>query len=353
MRVLSKKITESELSGFEHIGSSSEKIRLSKDGTLKAGKTWKGRFVSFLEPLGLFKGYCERTKMEQAEENRLAAWTLWNGLVKKYGIDNAREALHGMNPELHGMDGVKVRQGLLQRSTVGNADSLTCGEVSQLIQKTKTIHRLRSQQIQQLHEHVPMTEKEAALYEPEHPHTSTVSNAIKNHQRAIDFVGNKANLLFLLAELNEEPSRLNKSRVDYITERLLYEVGATKAKGVFSREQIIRMTERILHESLKHNASWCRMQTIKLEANKRMMKPSKFVQEFAALKDSVTASAEAIITPEYVQDVGRELAMPVRRMRAKVIAAKVRRQVDQKVTNERITLGEKDFKEMTLNALRK
>lgn len=352
MRVVSKKVSKHDLKGFEHIGSSKDKVRLSQDGTLRTGNTWKGRLVSVLEPLGIFSEYCENTKLEMAEENRLAARTLWDGLVKKYGIDNAREALHKTDPTMRGMDGIRVRQGLIARTSAESADSLTCGEVSSLINQAKTISRLREKQIQQLHQVVPMTEHEAALYEPKDPHTAELSDAIKNHQRVIDFVGNKANLLFLMDEINEDYAQLKTARIDYITARLLNEVDATTRKGVFSRNKIIRMTERALQESLQHSASWCRFQTLKMEANKRMAKPSKFTKDFSALKHSVITEAEATITPEYVQDIGRELVMPVRKLRAKMIAAKVRRQVERKVTKEGITLTPFDFKKMTITALR-
>ncbi|SIO38856.1 hypothetical protein [Halodesulfovibrio marinisediminis] len=352
MRVIRKKVTDNDLKGFEHIGSSQEIVRLSKDGTLKAGNTLKGHLVSILEPLGMFTEYYEKTKHEMVEENRLAAWTLWKGLVKKYGLDNAREALYKTDPSMRGMDEIKLRQGIIERTTAESADSLTCGEVSSLISQAKAISRLREKQSQQLHQRVPMTEHETELYEPEHPHTARLTDAIKNHQRVIDFVGNKANLLFLMDEINEDHARLNTARIDYITARLLKEVGATKRKGVFSRNQIIRMTERALHESLQHNASWCRLQTMNMEVNKRMAKPNRFTKDFYALKHSVITNAETTITPEYVQDIGRELTMPVRKLRAKMIAAKVRRQVERRVTQERITLNTDDFKKMTIKALR-
>lgn len=352
MRIVSKNVTTTGLKGFENIGRSPKKVGLTRDGTLKAGNTWKGRLVSMLEPFGLFKEYCEKTKLEMVEENRLAAWTLWSSLVKKYGIDNAREALSTTNPSMHGMDGIKVRQGLLGRATVGNSGTLTCGEISSLMNKTKNISRMREQQIQQLHHHVPMTEQEASFYEPEHPHTAELSDAIQNHQRVIDFVGNKANLHFLLTEMNEDPTRLKRSRIEYITNRLLHEVGSAKREGVFSRNQIVRMAERALYESLQHNASWCQMQVIKMETNKRMDKPSKFVLDFAELKDSVTENANTTLTPEYVQDVGRELGIQVRKLRARMVATKVRKQVERRVTNERIALNTDDFKKMTIEALR-
>lgn len=351
MRIVSRDVNTTGLKGFEKIGRSSKKVGLTKDGTLKAGNTWKGRLVSMLEPFGLFKGYCEKTKLEIEEENRLAAWTLWSNLVKKYGIDNAREALSTTNPSMHGMDGIKVRQGLLGRATMENSGTLTCGEISSLMNKTKNISRMREQQIQQLHHTVPMTEQEASFYEAKHPHTAELSDAIQNHQRVIDFVGNKANLQFLLAEMNEDPARLKRSRIEYITTRLLNEVGSAKREGVFSRNQIVRMAERALYDSLQHNASWCQMQVIKMEANKQMDKPSKFVLDFATLKDSVMADANATLTPEYVQDIGRELGIQVRKLRARRIASRVRKQVERRVVNERIALHTDDFKEMTIEAL--
>lgn len=351
MRVISKNVTDANLKGFEHVGSSHDTVSLTKKGTLKAGKPWKGRFVSALETMGIFKEYCARTRLEMEESNRHAAWTLWNGLVHKYGIDNAKEALSKTSPSMHGMDGIKARHGIISQKEVNTSDRLTCGEVSQLMHKAKNIKYARDEQMHNLHRHAPMSEHEAAFYDPKNARTARLSDAIKNHQRVKDFVSNKENLRFLMQDLHENPDNLTQSRIDYITARLFQEVGTTRHEGVFSRDQIVRLAERALKESLKHKTSWSRMQAIKITMNQRMSEPSKLSQEVTALTKEVMTNAKTTVTQRYVLEIGKELGFTIKSPQAHRVVKKVLRKVEKRITAERIYLTMDDFKQMTIEAL--
>jgi hypothetical protein len=351
MRVISKNVTDANLKGFEHVGSSRDTVSLTKKGTLKAGKPWKGRLVSALETMGLFKEYCAKTRLEMEESNRHAAWTLWNGLVRKYGIDNAKEALSKTSSSLHGMDGIKARHGIISQKEVNTSDRLTCGEVSQLMHKARNIKYARDQQMSNLHRHAPMSEHEAAFYDRKNMRTSRLSDSIKNHQRVRDFVSNKENLRFLMQDLHENPRKLNQARIDYITARLLQEVGTTRHEGVFSRDQIVRLAERALKESLEHKASWSRMQAIKITMNQRMSEPSKLSQDLITLKNEVMDEAKATVNRRYVREIGEELGFTIKAAQTHRVVKKVLRNVEKRVTKEHIYLTTDDFKQMTIEAL--
>ncbi|OBQ50206.1 hypothetical protein [Halodesulfovibrio spirochaetisodalis] len=352
MRVISKKVTPSTLEGFEQAGKSHDAVCLTKDGTLKAGKAWKEHIVCMLEPLGIGAKSCINAKREAVAGNRNAAWALWEGLVKEYGMDNAKEALASANSSIHGMNDIKAHYGIISRKRRGQEAPLTCHDIHSMILATRHVKFMRDRQMEDLQRRAPMPEHEAAFYDPEDHHTAELSDAIKNHQRVVDFVSNRDNLLFLIHELHEEPDRLNQSRIDYVTARLLKDVEHTKHKGVFSRNQIVRLAERALRESLEHKAAWSRMQTMKIGLNKRISEPSNFEKDSKALRIAVLADAKRIITQRYVQDTGAELGFTVGDSMAGRVVKAVLKEIEKQVVSRQVELKSEDFKKITTEELR-
>ncbi|MCG8529057.1 MAG: hypothetical protein MI749_00160 [Desulfovibrionales bacterium] len=353
MRVISRNVSAQNVEGFRNLGTSNEKVYLDRQGTLRAGKSWKGRLVSVLETLGIFTDYCVKTRCEIANANTHAGQVLWHALQTKYKVHNAREALAATSPALHGLDGLKVHAGLIKNERHIRRGMLTCGEITRLLQKAEYITARRARQMENLERQVPVQQHEAAYYDAADPHTAGLSDTVKNHQMVKDFVGKRENLLFILREMGVDASALNQPRVDYVMSKLLKQVDEVTRDGVFERTQIYRMAEAALKESLKHDAFWSRRQAISMGLKKRLGHGSNFAKDFSALRNKVHDAAQATVTPQYVQAIAHELAMPLKDAKARSIASHVIKEVEKTVKKDRIELGDDDFRRMVAEEVRK
>ncbi|OBQ55677.1 hypothetical protein [Halodesulfovibrio spirochaetisodalis] len=340
------------LSGFDKLTHSNDTVEL-KGKQLRAGQSWKGRIVSVLESIGIFKEYCTDFRNKEESNSNTAAWQLFGGLKEKYGEATVTAALENTKERFKGMDIVRTGSGLTT-GTGSQTTLLTCGEVRAVMDEASAIHKyLELNPKPQTREmgtqtDTPVmcdsetqTERQSSLnplsklIAKAHTHATAatthtettattvsdmgtpapkttknanpITNTIKNHYLAKGVVQDEKELLNILHKMGKSPKHLSKPRTEYVTSKVLKDVRELPEGTTLNKKKVLDLAEKALTKALSHNSAWNTAKAIKMGAAKHVRHTNtELKDELKTLATTVKVSAKAYITSELIKTIAQK-----------------------------------------------